>query len=309
MKLYINRTVHHGAWGGGNLWVKAAYEHAAKQGHEVLSPEDFKARPNVILLAGVDGEGACISAEQAIMYKMYVGNVKLILRVNENDARKATHGVDEKLMLLSGHVDGVVFVSEWLQEYFTDQTWNCKNNTVIHNGVDREIFKPSEKLNNGKINLVTHHWSNNDLKGFDIYDQLDKFVGQHPDKYTFTYIGRDQRKFQNTKVVQPLYGKALGDELGKYDVYISASRFDPGPNHVLESLACEIPTYVHKDGGGGVEFAGKKHVYGSWNELQSLLEAGNDNQTGSAILFQPNITSLISWETSINQYLKFCEDT
>jgi hypothetical protein len=32
-----------------------------------------------------------------------------------------------------------------------------------------------------------------------------------------------------------MFGKELGDELGKYDVYASASRFDPGPNHIIES--------------------------------------------------------------------------
>lgn len=299
MKIYINRAIHQGAWGGGNLWVKAAYEVSEKLGHQAFDPDDFQARPDIIFLAGMESDGSGISAEQAIAYKMYIGNVKIILRVNENDARKGTSGVDDNLISLSEYVDGTVFVSKWLMNYFLDKGWKCNNNTFIHNGVDREIFKPYPKLNNGKINLVTHHWSDNEMKGFDVYEQIDKYV-KDSDRFTFTYIGRHRNTFKNTNIVAPLYGEKLGAELGKYDVYVSASRFDPGPNHCLEALACGLPTYVHEDGGGGVEFAGESHSFHDWNELKSLLEA---NET------QPNVVSLIDWETSIAQYLKFAEET
>jgi glycosyltransferase involved in cell wall biosynthesis len=308
MKLYINRAPVHGPYGGGNLWVKAAYKYAEKAGHEVFSPDDFKARPDAILLAGIESDGIAISAQQAIMYKMYMGSVKLIARINENDARKGTNYVDDNMITLSEHIDGAVFVSNWLRDYYLDRGWKCSNNTVIYNGVDRDIFKPNQKINNGKLNIVAHHWSDNYLKGFDIYEKLDEFVSQaHPRgagqrEFTFTYIGRDRKTFKNTNVVKPLFGKALGEELGKYDFYVSASRFDPGPNHCLEALSCGIPTYVHKDGGGCVEFVGTDHVYTDWDDLQSILTMGDPfaNDRG---------TQLLTWEESIKQYLKFIEET
>jgi glycosyltransferase involved in cell wall biosynthesis len=296
MKVYINRAIHRGPYGGGNLWVKAAYEFSQKLGHEVLAPDDFKARPDVIFLAGLDADGG-ISAEQAIMYKMYMGNVKLILRVNENDARKATTGVDQRWISLSEHVDGTVFVSNWLKKYFEDKGWKCPINTVIHNGVDKEIFKPQSKINNGKINLVSHHWSDNAMKGFDIYEEIDKYV-KDSDKFTFTYIGRHRNTFKNTNIVAPLYGEKLGAELGKYDVYVSASRWDPGPNHVAEAISCELPTYIHHDGGGGVEFAGSDHSYADWEQLRSLLESEK---------FKPNTTTFSSWDTCVQRYLDFAK--
>ena len=54
-------------------------------------------------------------------------------------------------------------------------------------------------------------------------------------------------------------------------MYVSASRYDPGPNHVLESLACRIPTYVISSGGGAVEFAGLNNSYNDFNDLKCIL--------------------------------------
>jgi glycosyltransferase involved in cell wall biosynthesis len=230
---------------------------------------------------------------------MYQDHVKLVLRVNENDARKNTSHMDEMLLKLAPHMDGIVFVSRWLQDYFQERGWPSVKSTVVINGVDRDVFLPQPKLNNGKVNIVAHHWSDNYLKGFDIYDQLDEFVGQNPDKFSFTYIGRDRNTFKHTKVIRPMVGKRLGQELGKYDLYISASRFDPGPNHVLEALSCELPTLVHKDGGGACEFAGHASQYNDWDQLKDILVSGE--------LPAQNSVALSSWKTCVREYIDFLE--
>jgi glycosyltransferase involved in cell wall biosynthesis len=186
-----------------------------------------------------------------------------------------------------------VFLSHWLKDYYTEKDIKCKKSHVILNGVDRNIYKPRQKFNNGKVNIVTHHWSNNQLKGFDIYEQLDEFVGKNSDKYSFTYIGRDRFTFKNTNVIRPMFGEKLGEELGKYDVYISASRFDPGPNHILESLACKIPTYVHNAGGGCVEFAGKEFSFSTLEQFISKISESSKMNDCSV---------LRSWEDCVKQY-------
>jgi glycosyltransferase involved in cell wall biosynthesis len=297
VQVYINRRPIKGPWGGGAHFINAYHKLASRNGIKVLPNNDGSINPDVILIVGLDNDGNDISVEQAIMYKMYMKpSCQIILRVNENDARKGTSHVDDILLKVSEHIDGAVFVSKWLRDYFLDKGWACKNNTVIYNGVDREIFKPQPKLNNGKVNIVTHHWSDNRMKGADIYEALDEFVGKFSDRFSFTYIGRHKCDFKYTKVIKPLSGKALGEELGKYDVYISASRFDPGPNHVIESIACELPTYVHVDGGGSVEFAGKDHVYYNWNELKQFLLDGQ---------FKVNSTSFETWNSCVQQYNDF----
>lgn len=291
-------------WGGGALFVNSAYKHLQTLGHQVIEATDSITAPDVILLAGITNDGQGISAEQAVMYKMIMSgqrDVRIVLRVNENDARKGTNNVDKMLIELSKHVDATVWVSNWLREYFEEKEWHCKRNVVIKNGVDKEIFKSGQKLNNGKINLVTHHWSNNELKGFDIYEEIDRWLETPAGQgFTFTYIGRDRKTFKNTKVISPLFAKSLGEELGKYDVYVSASRFDPGPNHILESIACELPTFVHVDGGGAVEFAGETGLYSCFHELKERLENH----------FFPDVKSaepINDWLTCIESYSKFIE--
>jgi len=301
MKLYINRNPVSGPWGGGAKFFNAFWEFSSV---ELMKSQTMNINPDVMLLVGLDNQGPTqISAEQAVMYKMYVNpGCKLVLRVNECDARKGTTGVDDGLIKLSRFVDGTVFVSRWLQEYFNAKGWGCQNQTVIYNGVQRSIFKPQPKVDNGKLNIVAHHWSDNRMKGADIYERLDELAGKNPDKLAFTYVGRHQCDFKHTNVIKPLHGQALGDELGKHDVYVSASRFDPGPNHILEALACGLPTYVHKDGGGCVEFAGTDHVYGDMLELESIITAVGLHASNT------NFT-LSSWKDCVTEYNAFLEAT
>lgn len=306
MKVYINRQVVQGPYGGGNGFVKA-FRKFMPEHPNVEMPHDptMNVRPDVFLLAGLQGEGPlCVSAEQAIMHKMYFApDCKIVLRVNENDARKGTKNVDDMLLKVSEHVDGTVFVSKWIQKHFVDKGWACSNQAVIINGVDSDVFKPQPKLNNGKMNIVAHHWSDNFLKGSDIYEKIDEFVGKNPNGYAFTYIGRHRCNFKHTKVIRPTWGTTLGEELGKHDVYVSASRFDPGPNHCIESIACGLPTYVHKDGGGCVEFAGQDHAYDNWDELRALLEH-KFRGIPAKNSFVPTM-----WQTCIAEYYRFLERT
>lgn len=307
MNLYINRNPVIGPWGGGNLFVSAMYNLAPIQKFPHLEKINIieantSIVPNIILLAAFDADGNNMSASNAVLYKQTVNpDVKLVLRVNENDARKNTNHVDNQLLELSKHIDATVFVSNWIKEYFLQKGWACKNNAVIYNGCDSEIFRPQPKFNNGKVNIVAHHWSDNHLKGFDIYNKLDEFIGtSEGSNFTFTYIGRERGTFKNTKIISPLFGKELGDELGRYDVYVSASRFDPGPNHILEAIQCGLTTLVHKDGGGCVEFAGPGFVYDDWDSLKKKLF----NFKHGDYRVPPDW----SWQYCVNEYVYFMKD-
>ena len=289
MKIYINQTPINAAWGGGNMWLRAMHQHM-----HINQLNHHQHNANIILISSLDGDQYNCDAETLIssMHKYS----KIFLRVNENDARKGTNYVDNRIFKLSNYINGAIFVSDWLKEHFCNNSnWKCHNNIVIKNGVDNLIFKKNNKFNNNKINIVTHHWSNNQLKGFDIYNQLDKWL-ENNIEFTFTYIGREQGKFKNTNVIRPLFCEELRKQLGKYDIYVSASRFDPGPNHILESLSCNLPTYVHCDGGGCVEFAGLSHTYNTFNDLIKILLNKNFKHNE----FIPN-----NWIQCVNDYLEF----
>lgn len=297
MKIFINRAPVNGAWGGGNAFVKAFRYYAQEAGHTFVSVGNLMIDPpDVILLAGIDSDELNFSATDAIGFKQaWKGrkDIKLVARINDCDARKGTHNVDQAFAYLSAKLSGTIFVSNWMKRYF-DPTWLTHKKAVIQNGVDESIFKQNPAKQE-RINIVTHHWSNNPMKGFDVYDELDRWIADKGDRYTFTYIGRDRGTFKNTKVIPPCYGEQLGEALGAgFNVYISASRWDPGPNHVLEALSCKIPTYVHADGGGCVEFAGVDHTYDSFQSLTNLLESGK---------FEENYFRPSTWKVCVEQYL------
>jgi len=273
VKVLINRTpLRNKAWGGGNLFLIALCDILSENKIEVTHKlsDDI----DVIFMQDPRYNELQISVNEISAYKTFKPSTRLIHRVNECDARKNTDGMDSLLLKCSKITDHTVFVSEWMRDYHISKGWQCKNTSVIHNGVNLNHFVQREKIDNGKVNIVAHHWSSNRLKGFDIYEKLDELVGNN-DRFTFTYIGRHNGTFKNTKIIDPLFGLNLGRELSRYDVYISGSVYDPGPNHVLESLACKIPTYVISTGGGAVEFAGNSHVYSSFESLISILESMN----------------------------------
>jgi glycosyltransferase involved in cell wall biosynthesis len=287
-KIYINRRQLHQAWGGGmhfiNAMARLMPEH---HDHKIMGRNslDFIGdnRPNVLFCVGLDRDMEHLDAEGLVFNKMLHPETKMVLRVNECDARKSTKEIDRLLIGLSKQVDATIFVSDWMKNYFKE--WHCENSVVIRNGIDRELFKPEiSRPESSKIRIMAHHWSDNRMKGADYYEKIDEFVGKNSDRYSFTYIGRHSCNFKHTEHVQPLYGKDLADRLAQADVYVTASRFDPGPNSVLEALSCEIPTYSYKDGGGCVEFAGKDHVYSSWSELENILLSGQFVKNDLSIL-------------------------
>jgi glycosyltransferase involved in cell wall biosynthesis len=274
IKMYVNRMPEYRPWGGGAKFVNALYEGSSTHGIEIVPATNKNTPIDIIMCVALDDDENGISFSQAVTHKMMVSShrdVKIIMRVNENDARKGTKHVDDAYVKASQYVDATIFVSEWLKDYFTAKNWKCKKNITVKNGVDQKIFAPGEKLNNAKVNIVAHHWSDNYMKGFDVYDKIDEFVGKHHDEYSFTYIGRHRNTFKNTNVVKPLAGEELGKELGRYDLYVSASRFDPGPNHVLEAISCGLPTLVHVDGGGCVEFAQPGATFKNWDDLEQII--------------------------------------
>lgn len=316
LKIYINRNPVVGPFGGGNAFVINFYRYALQNGLQVVELKSryerfFKQEdiPDIYFCMSPHPDEKNLSLNEIYNFQQSHDNTfnfkpPIILRVNECDARKNTQGVDQLWHTISGVVDGTIWVSNWLKNYFWKSVgWQCQDhkllrNITIVNGIDKTIYRQNKKINNGKINIVTHHWSDNPMKGSDYIKWLDDYTGKYRDKYTYTFIGRTQINLVNSRHIAPLFGQQLGDELGKYDVYINASRFDPGPNSTIEAISCGLPTYVHSDGGGSVEFAGSDHIFSNENELEYIL----NNE------LQFNQTSFLSWELVMKQIFDYIKD-
>jgi glycosyltransferase involved in cell wall biosynthesis len=268
LKLLMNRKHRDFAWGGGNNLFRAIHDYSVSNGVQVVYR--FEPDLSAILMVDPRRDELGIGANEIATYKALYPGVRVVHRVNECDARKGTKDMDKMLTACGNFADVTVYVSNWMKGYF-GKDFRSPGTKVILNGVNHEQFRPQKKFNDGKTHIVAHHWSDNYMKGFDIYEALDTWVADR-ENFTFTYIGRERGTFKNTKVIPPMFGEELGRELGRYDIYVSGSRFDPGPNHIIEALACGIPTFAHRDGGGASEFVGVGRVYDSFEELIRLIE-------------------------------------
>lgn len=277
VRALINRRPREGPWGGGSHFVRAFYEHAVENNVEIV--EHLSMSPNVILVFHPDSEDGGLSFHDAFEYVRQNPTTKMVVRVNECDARKATAGVDWTWSRMIYRADLVVYVSEWMKRYFEDRLQlPPARSMVLENGVNPGSFdeKEDQKISarNGKINIVCAHWSDNAMKGQDTYEFLDDFVRRNPE-FTFTFIGRTKANLQNSRLIPPMHPNELMAELQKYDVCVNGSRWDPGPNAVIESISAGLPTYVHADGGGGVDFAGIEHTFANDKELEAILLSKN----------------------------------
>lgn len=256
MKIFFNRVERFEPYGGGSHFVTEMTRFLREKGHEVVFSffNDNKETINdidVIFLIDPRPGDIGFSVNHAIQYKSINPNVKILHRVNECDARKDTNFMDKMLIETFNYADKIVFISNWLKKYFIDKGANVEDCKVIYNGCNLNNFRPLEKDNN-KIKIVTHHWSDNWMKGFDLYKYIDeKFIPNNPN-FEFTYVGRYSKKYnpKHTKVIPPLHGKWLGDEIRKHDIYVTASRFEPCGMHHVEGAASGLPVIYHTDGGG-----------------------------------------------------------
>ena len=298
MKIFINRKIVEGPWGGGNKFVKALFKNAAELGHQVVNTLDSDI--DIIHIHDVHSDSLGVDANVCLRYKHeHNPSVKIVHRVNDMDLGRygAVPWRDNAYIHFSEYFDASIFVSDWTKQFFLNKGWKGRNNHVATNGIDKEIFYPSEKIKNDKINIVTHHWSANEGKGFAIYEKIDDFVKTNP-KFVLTYIGRDRGTFKNSVVVSPIHGHELGRELAKHDVYISASEYENCPNHILESLACKIPTYACLEGGASVGLVGKDHVFKNWDHLKEILYSRD---------YVMNNYDPPSWREAITEYCKIYE--
>jgi glycosyltransferase involved in cell wall biosynthesis len=293
MKILVNRRPVSGPWGGGNSFVKALIPALESSGHEVTHTLE----PDIDCFFAMDPrpDSSCPGIGDFLQQFSH-DRIPIVQRINECDARKNTEHMDSLLLQCSQYLHQTIFVSAWMQDYFLQKGWRCDRTTYIHNGVDKSIFKPYFRKKGPIKSVVAHHWSNNLLKGFDAYEFLDYLAGKG--KLKFTYIGRHRDSFSNTEIIEPCTGKELAKNLALHDFYVSGSRFDPGPNHILEALAVGLPTYVHAKGGGAVEFAGKSHTFKNLSDLEKIALASHH---------EPNAQSPISWKESIESYIAVME--
>lgn len=259
MKICFTHRPINTSFGGGNQFVLNMIKYIKNKDQSIQIVFDLNHRDIDIIFIIDPRYLSCnkVNINMVLKYKQFFPNVKIIHRVNECDIKREKSINIEPLLIKTMQIaDKVIFVSKWLQNYFIQKYKLTLNSTAILNGCNTDHFHFSDKskFNNEKIKLVTHHFSNNYLKGFHIYNALDKLLEIRKD-IEFTYIGNYNLNYKpkNIKLLQPINGEELGKLINKHDIYLTATQNEPGAMHYLEGLSCGLPVLYCKNGGGAKE--------------------------------------------------------
>lgn len=266
-------------WGGGNQWAQQIGRYLAARGWAVHF--DLAARVDMIVLVDPRvGGPITFGPEEIRAYKHQHPEVRCLHRVNECDARKGTDFMDELLAGANKVADFTVFVSDWLRQYHTARCFDTSQpHAVIANGADPVVFHPlggEVFAPDRPFRLVTHHWSDNWMKGFDVYREVDELIASETLRDTELWvIGRWPKalRWKAARTYGPVRGRQLGALLRQCHAYLTASRWEPGPMHPIEGAQCGLPVIYHEESGGAVELARRYGVVFRDDVRSAILEA------------------------------------
>jgi len=274
MKIFFNLKPPDGSYGGGAFFVKDLAEYFSLNNWIITYNLD-KDIDIIIMIDPRKGNYKKFGINELINYKKNINkNVNILYPVNECDIKRYNSiNIEPKILYAINNVDIPVFISNWLYDYYNEKYELKIEKNIINNACNKNFFYPlqNKKINKERIKLVTHHWSDDYLKGFEIYNELDKQLN-NIDWIEFTYIGRYYKKYKPKNIIykSPLSGIELGNELRNHDIYLTASQNEPGGIHQLEGMACGLPILFYKNSGGIKETVDDCGL--EFNNITDLLE-------------------------------------
>ena len=261
LRVSINCKRIEGPYGGGNQFVKNLENLLLDKGHKVF--RELVPRLDVILIVSSKPNYQTTSyfPLDISRYLFKQPNTLVIHRINTCDEQRAldlgiNNAVLEVNRLAAHHT---VFVSRFIRDLFVSHGINtAKPHGVILTGADEKVFNPEGRAawrKKQKLKIVTHHWSKNYLKGFDIYEHLDLLLEKEPFKhmFEFTIIGNIPIgiRFKNTCLVPILSGVELAKKLKEHHLYVTGARYEPAGNHYIEAMRCGLPVLYLESGSSG----------------------------------------------------------
>jgi hypothetical protein len=289
LKIAIGFKYYEGPYGGGSRFNISLTQYLRSKGINVvhdLNHNDI----DVILLTDPRAHSSLVSFGylDIIKYLIKKKDTLVVQRVNECDERKNTKTVNRQLFIGNQVCDCTVFIGSWLIQCFNKNKYNFSRPHIILNGADNSIFKNYDnKIKDSKIRMVTHHWSPNLMKGWDIYEYLDKILSSKEfENIEFHYIGNKPENFvpRNIFFHNSLNNIELAKEISKYDFYITASINEPAGMHHIEGALCGLPI-LYRNSGALPEYC-KNYGIG-FNDI-------ND--------FKKSLTKMIKEYRNINMY-------
>jgi len=311
LKISINSKKIETAYGGGNQAANALEDHLIKMGHKIY--RKLIPHLDIILIFSSKNDYSITSYnyEDIADYIYEYPNTLVIQRVNSCDEQRGSDlGINSSMVKYNSLADYTIFISKFVKEIFKKYGMKVdQNSKIVLNGGDTNIFYPNElENNNNKIKIITHHWSSNYMKGFDIYERLDQLLNTKPfnDLFEFTYIGNIPLglNFKNTNIIKPMNGITLANKLREHDIYVTGARNEAAGMHHIEGMLCGLPV-LFLNSGALPEYC--KHFgveYSLINFEEKLIEIKNKNKELKQKLKDCHYTS-INMATQINEII--CE--
>jgi hypothetical protein len=285
MKVAMGSRPYDGPWGGGNRFVVALCQALSAAGHTVVYSLDDSDIDIILMIdPRVRSPNVCFGAGAILRYLAFRNpNAIVIHRINECDERKGEAFINRKLVRANYVADVTVFVGRWLVDLPVWQTHLREPWFVIHNGADARVFHSrgfTFWIGSGPLTLVTHHWGYHPMKGFDVYEGIDRMLAEPEwkDRIAFTFIGNLPKgfRFEHARYVPPLDGEALVEKLSSHHAYVTASINEPGGNHQNEGALCGLPLLYRESGcmpeycaGYGISFSGPADFAAALSKLMT----------------------------------------
>lgn len=280
MKISIGARTIDGPYGGGNEFLKNLIVFLKNKNHTVINHLNDK-DIDIILLTNplITSETSTFNSYDIEYYLKFCNADAIVFqRFNECDERKGTRNINKKLDKFNKVVDINIYVSYWLKNIFKNYDLSKKKSYVIKGGPNKEIFNTQNKNywdKDSKLKIVTHHWSNNLMKGYEVYKEIDELLNyeEFNNLFEFTIIGNIPKyiNFKNTNILKPINSTGLSNELKKHDIYLTASQNEPSGNHHMEGALCGLPI-LYIESGALPEYC---HSFGKSFEIQNFKESLN----------------------------------
>jgi len=218
--------------------------------------------------------------------------------------RGSNDGIDRKISEINREfADKTIFQSHYSLEKHQSLGMEFCNPVIIHNAINESIFNSKNRLpfaQNRKIRLIASSWSDNPNKGSSVYTWLDTHLDWN--RFEFTFVGRSPVEFNNIKMIAPVTPDRMANYFRQSDIYLTASKFDPCSNSLIEALGCGIPAIFLKSG-GHPELVGDAGLgFDFAEEIPQLLHQVVDQYK----VFQSNIR-IPSIQSTTLQYLDVLE--
>ncbi len=276
MKIAIGFTMQDGPYGGGNSVIRSMAEALPKAGHEIVWTLDDDDIDLIVLVdPRMRSPNIPFAAGAILRYLAFRNPATLVVQqIHDCDERKNTKWMNLRQRIANYAADHTVCVGTWMLKLNVVRTEHRNAYSAVLNGGETAIFNREEHVpwdGSEPLKLITHHWGGHWMKGFDVYQHLDRLLDDPTwrERFTFTYIGNVPAgfAFKNVRHLPPMAGKDLADELRGHHAYITASINEPAGLHHIEGALCGLPILYRDSGalpeyceGYGIVFEGQDDI-------------------------------------------------